>query len=798
VLRVRGKVAYLIGAYLIAYADIVIILELAGLLSAIDRASVLALQILLTAIALLVWQLNARPELFAPFRAFRLRELRIQEWLKRGRQYPLPAALILLLAVSVGYVYLRHAERILVVPPNNWDSLTYHLSRVGYWLQYKSLFPWPTTFLHQTTLPMNAELGLLWTILWWGTDQLTGFVQWMTIPVIVLAIYGLVRQLGYGRRQAVLAALLWPTLTQVLYQSSTTQNDLVTTSFWVAALYFLFAALRDKEEPYPYLSGLALGLAIGTKGTSLLVLPGLAAGCLLIFWLHRREAKFKALASRWIAASLVGVLLFGSFIYVQNMVAFGAPLGPLGGHKGPTDLATVDLGSPDLVPTLSSLLRDNVGRYIYQLVDFSAVPFGAGSKINPVKATVFSAVFRLLHIPIENKATVWTAPFTLDFIGRFNEDDSWFGPLGAVMILAVAYQAYLAVRNREALRLTLAFIAIGFLLAHSTLQFWFPGNGRYYMVPIALAFPFMADFLDTRRPWRSAVTSVLVLLGLTVMFNITLTDGVLQRVTWKQVLTGERLTPAWASEFNYRMVVENIPQSASVGTVSVRDFRDYPFFGEKFTRRLTRAIPDERSTVPHGDTTGFASDFQHSDFLFIQGTNSHFIPDLASKAFDLLTVYNGDSLYIRKDLRSSSECDDKKWPFPDFYGSSTKKVCSQFPLVPGTVSGGFVQTVFLHDGQFLPVIGVGSHAMFKFSLLVKEPTRAKFAVQVEPRGTARSQTLLLALLTDGSQPMAFSSSFSTRKVLTFAAQLEPGTYRVQLGLANGLGASIHRFQVSTP
>lgn len=795
--KVHGRIAYVVGGYLISYADIVIILELAGVLSAIHQVTVLVFQLSLTTISALVWIRMAKPLLFRPFLGPKLQRLDIPGLVGIARQAPVLSALLILLAGSAGYVYFRHAEQILVVPPNNWDSLTYHLSRVGYWLQYKSFYPWPSAFLHQTTLPMNAELGLLWTILWRGTDQLTGFVQWTTVPVIVLGIYGIVCQLGYGRGQAALVAMLWPTLTQVLYQSSTTQNDLLTTAFWVATLYFFFASARKTGGPYPYLSGLALGLAIGTKSTSFLVLPGLACGSLLFMWLRRGDKEIRILILRWMAASLLSVFLFGSYIFLQNSVAFGSALGPMGARRGPGDLATVDLSSPDLVPTLSSLLRDNLGRYIYQLVDFSPLPLHVASTINPLKSAVFSSIFQRLHIRIENAATVWTDPFSLRDINYLSTDRSWFGPLGAVLILAVVYQSYAAVRRRDALRLTLVLVTIGFLAFHSMLQLWTPANGRYYLIPVTVAFPLMADFLDTRTPWRGVLASLLVLLGLTVMFNVTLMDRVLQQVNLRNVHFGVRQAPAWANEFDYRIMAENVPLNASIGVVSARDFRDYPFFGEHFTRRVTLAIPEDAAVLPKLNPAPFASAFQQSDYLFIVGTSSRFIPDLALRSFDLLSVHNSDSFWIRDDLRTSSDCDDDKWPFTDFFRSSFPQVCAQFPIFPGSIADGFRGALYLDDGRFKPQIGSSSQAMLKFSLLVKQPTRANIAVRVAAtEGTV--PTLQLVLSAERSQPVLFSAPFSAVQSLTFQTNLLPGVYNVQLHLENGVSARIQTFRVLPP
>ena len=71
------------------------------------------------------------------------------------------------------------------------------------------------------------------------------------------------------------------TFPQIILQSTTTQNDLVATFFFISTLYFLFLDLKIEGQTL-ILSGIALGLAVGTKATILLVLPGLAVAVLVI------------------------------------------------------------------------------------------------------------------------------------------------------------------------------------------------------------------------------------------------------------------------------------------------------------------------------------------------------------------------------------------------------------------------------------------------------------------------------------------------------------------------------------
>ena len=44
------------------------------------------------------------------------------------------------LLVAIFFMLLTTLVTALISPPNNWDSMTYHMSRVEYWIQNKAIF----------------------------------------------------------------------------------------------------------------------------------------------------------------------------------------------------------------------------------------------------------------------------------------------------------------------------------------------------------------------------------------------------------------------------------------------------------------------------------------------------------------------------------------------------------------------------------------------------------------------------------------------------------------------------------
>jgi hypothetical protein len=775
VLRVRGVVASLAGLFVLAYADVVLILEAAGLVAAVRPAVVLSLQAVLTAAAAFAWLRAGRPSLPTIIPALRPGDW-LRGWRSRGR-----AILLIVVAAVVAFVYLRDVLAILAVAPNTYDSLTYHLSRVGYWLQYGSFFPWPTPNPRQTSFPMNAELGFLWTVLWWRTDQLTAFVQWMAVPSIMLSIYGLARILGYSKWSGMVTALLWATLTQVIFQAATTQNDLATAGFWIASVFFFIRGLRERRGADAVLSGLAFGLAMGTKGTSFMFLPGFGVGVLLVALPHWRDRVRQLRFARWIAACVLGLLVCGSYAYVQNSIAYGKPLGPATANTG-AHLVQVVGG----LPVYASRLSGNLGRYAYQAVDFSPLGDSWAEAINPAKAAAFSSVFRWLRIPVENPVTIATPGFDLEYINPLNEDRSWFGPLALFLMIAILVQAYEGLRRRDGLRLGLLIMGLGFVVVESALEQWTPYKGRYFAIAVAVLFPLVACLVQTRRAGQVVLTLCVVALGLTTAIETTLDMPVLQGVGWRDALRIPRAHIRGPKEFEYLTLMNNLPADASVGLTGGGNFADYPFFGDGFTHYVTLdpRIPWIRPLRINMEP--YIADFERSDYLFLSSAAYPSGLTSAPAGFDLMSADGTYSVWMRRALRPPDKCEGDQWPFREFFQlPEDAAVCPRFPFMPPRTLDSGTAPLYLEDNGYIPTITAGDHGSMVFDLLAKRDVRARMSIRVDPQGFTAPQTLEIRLSKGDAAPQVYAAEFHDKRVLRFDLPLVAGTYKVEMRLAGG-------------
>jgi 4-amino-4-deoxy-L-arabinose transferase-like glycosyltransferase len=165
----------------------------------------------------------------------------------------------------------------LYVPPNNHDSMTYHMTRVAMYLQQGSLDAFTTPDLRQTVLPANAEILILWSAVLLRHDAAANLVQWCSWVASLVAVFGLARLLGFAAARSLFAALAFGAFPAVVLQATSTQNDLVMAFFVLCAFLFAGTEAMGRNGGTHTLAAIAMGLAVGTKALGLLLVPGLAA-----------------------------------------------------------------------------------------------------------------------------------------------------------------------------------------------------------------------------------------------------------------------------------------------------------------------------------------------------------------------------------------------------------------------------------------------------------------------------------------------------------------------------------------
>ena len=556
-LRPASVVAFALACWLVAAGEIVLLTEVLSPLHLARGWGYGAGEAVLLAAAAQAWRRRGSPRPPALPRI----DLRAS-----ARAHPVLVAL----AVVVAAAFVYQAFLALGTPPNNWDSMAYHLSRAAGWLQRHGVEYLPAHTQRQNAFQPNAEMLILWTFSFVSTDTVAAVPQLLAEAVLLLAVYGIGRRVGCSRPAALLPALLGATLTEIALESVTTQNDLVAASFVLACAYFALGRSRLDLA----LAGAALGLALGTKLTSAFALPILVGLALA----GRRRSELPGLAARTAAWGAAGFVVFGLYGYALNLAETGRLLGDpsASAHLQP------DVGAGGTVSTAA--------RIGWRLVDASGyhLPEGIASGIGDAGRAVFDG----LGI-VPNPPGSTTTPFEFPVNGAVDEDLSFFGPLGILLApLLVGWLACWARRRTDA-RLGLLALALPLFVVVLALAYRYnTWIGRFLIVPVALALPLAGWSYDRRLLGRRVLAAGLALvgaltLGLAHAYNMAKPTGVDGRPA---IWSLDRADAQAVTRPEIAGVLHGLDQyigpDKRVGTILGEDDWDYPLYGARLGRRL--------------------------------------------------------------------------------------------------------------------------------------------------------------------------------------------------------------------
>ncbi|WP_143603895.1 4-amino-4-deoxy-L-arabinose transferase [Tychonema bourrellyi] len=240
----------------------------------------------------------------------------------RNERNKFPGFLVVLLA-GISLIFAAIGLIAIVSPPNNWDSMTYHMSRVVHWMQNHSVEHYPTSYVPQLYHPTWAEFAIMHFQIISGGDRFANLIQWLSMVGSAIAVSLIAQQLGANQRGQVFAAVFAATLPMGILQSSSTQNDYAV-CFWVVC--FVSCGLAGMSAGITGINtlkiGASLGLALLTKTTAyIFCLPFIV--WFIVVGIKRYHEKM--LPPILIIASVTMILNIGHF--GRNYDLFGYAIG---------------------------------------------------------------------------------------------------------------------------------------------------------------------------------------------------------------------------------------------------------------------------------------------------------------------------------------------------------------------------------------------------------------------------------------------------------------------------------------
>jgi hypothetical protein len=213
-----------------------------------------------------------------------------------------------------------------VAPPDHIDVMTYHMGRVAHWIQARSVDYYPTGILRQNYQMPFAEFVILHLQLLSGGDRWANLVQWASFVLCGLTVSLILAEMRQSPGVQWAGALIAFATPMAILEATGAQNDVVVALWLLAFLLYAWRALSDHSFESAVLCGLALGLALLTKGTAYLYAPGMGAA-LLAAWLVRRGHERPRLPPLrlWLAALLLAACVnLGPWL--RNMSVHGKPM----------------------------------------------------------------------------------------------------------------------------------------------------------------------------------------------------------------------------------------------------------------------------------------------------------------------------------------------------------------------------------------------------------------------------------------------------------------------------------------
>ncbi|MDD9945904.1 MAG: glycosyltransferase family 39 protein, partial [Myxococcales bacterium] len=219
----------------------------------------------------------------------------------------------------------------LLAAPNTFDSMTYHMGRIPHWIQRHSVAFYPTPITRQNEMMPFAEFVILHLQLLAGSDRLANLVQTYSFglsAVLASSIAGELRATPYAQA---LAAMVAASVPMAVLQGAGTQNDVVAGCLCLAFALYLLRMLAAGGARHGFYAGLALGLALLTKGTSYVYCAALGVCLSLPALLTGPRTPRRVLSTgRVLVVVLALALLLNLGHLTRNYTSHGAPL-PSGG-----------------------------------------------------------------------------------------------------------------------------------------------------------------------------------------------------------------------------------------------------------------------------------------------------------------------------------------------------------------------------------------------------------------------------------------------------------------------------------
>jgi len=459
-------------------------------------------------------------------------------------------------------------------------------------LQHGNYLPWPTWFPSQVGYPINAQIQVLWSILFWRTDTFAGFTDWIASIISILAVYGIARILHFERPKAIFASFIFALFPEILLQSSTTMPHILASTLIICAFYFLFLGFFDRSKIMLVLSGLAIGMAVGVHFLVFFTLPGYIFSALYFFI---KDKKYFPKSIIYIfTSSFLSFALLSSYMYIQNTIIFNNPLGGSATDGNTWVLQGSNLNNYWKPKNALKYTFFNLSRYIFASYDTTGISSEIVEPFYKIRDAIFIPIFEKTQIPMKS------GEFDINVRPNFvSENYAWFGMVGFILFFPLVIIGFIySIKKKEPIQGILIFNIILYALIWSAIiareNNWTMYSGRYF-VPSALLFSPLIAMVYKNNFWNKLLCSFLVVASIYICYGTMLNNYTKPLISQGAIFKWTRLEKIYNmgwDQYPVGVAIDKyIPKKATLGTALDTSIVEYPFFGEYFQRKIIHIFP---------------------------------------------------------------------------------------------------------------------------------------------------------------------------------------------------------------
>jgi hypothetical protein len=389
----------------------------------------------------------------------------------------------------------------IAAPPNNWDSMTYHLARAAHWVQNQNVSNYPTSYTPQLYHPPFNSFVFTHLLVLGQSDRWMNLLQWSSMVGSAIGVSLIAQKLGADLRGQVFSVVFSLTIPMGILQGSSTQNEYIV-CFWIVCLAYFVVASTEGIKPKNTLAiATSLSLALFTKTSAYFF----AFPLMLWFtYLCIREKRWQAWKPLGTIALLVLAVNLGHYFRTYDL--FGSPI-----SGGPPEMAREYKMEVYSIQSFVSNVIRNLAIHI-------------GTQIGLINGKVNGAI-TVIHKflgfdPSDPRITVPTRRFGVP-APSFNEDTAG-NPYHFLLIwfTIAAFLFTARFRKQKHLAIYIGSVVGAFLLFCFALK-WQPYNARHHLTIFVLFSAFFGVVLSKLKTRRlaNAIALILIVLSLPCAFN---------------------------------------------------------------------------------------------------------------------------------------------------------------------------------------------------------------------------------------------------------------------------------------